>query len=83
MSEEKDITDFVDKVNMFKVPSKYESYLINMEQNLSERSILYLEFLAGAFLQETGLKASEAELVCTYRPTLNGVEIVWNFRKKE
>jgi len=87
MSEETDIKDFTEKFSGFSAISEYESSLIDLELNLSKRSLFYLELLAGAFMQETGLKPSEAELVCEYIPNIsepiyNAVKIKWYFRKK-
>jgi hypothetical protein len=47
---------------------------------ITERSAMYLEFLAGAFLQETGLRASEAELV---QEIGFDNKVRWYFRRRE
>jgi hypothetical protein len=84
MDKEKDIADFAKRGDFLKTMSG----MISLEndpiyQTLEEvrgRSALYIEFLAGAFLQETGLQASEVELVEQH--SLDGMTISWHFQKR-
>lgn len=80
-NEEKDIEDFASLGN-FLEESKKPQYNILVNEHMGRmatRTSLYLEFLAGAFLKETGLKASECELVSW----IDGVVWHWEYRKKE
>jgi hypothetical protein len=81
MGDKKDIGDFNEKVDVFKNIGSSELHaLYNTLESIRERSLLYLEFLAGAFLSETGLKASEAELVQFI--DFDG-KVHWYFQKRE
>jgi hypothetical protein len=52
--------------------------ITSMMKDVSQRSSIYLEFMAAAFLKETGLKASEVDLVIHY-----GVDSIhFSFEKK-
>lgn len=85
MNEEKDIKRFADIGDALKEMSAvYANPMYDSESQIAERSALYLEFLAGAFLQETGLKASETELqqFVGFDETGNTV-IRWRFVKAD
>lgn len=66
-SEENDIKDFEARGHLIHTVSQpqeaypWESTL----KQIGQRSSIYLEFMAAAFLKETGIPASEAELIVT------------------
>lgn len=68
MDTEKDIKDFVKKSDMYEAYMKQKEFqpLGDMQRELMERSALYLEFLARAYLKETNIPASECVLVVSY-----------------
>lgn len=80
-NEEKDIADFAWKSDLF---SGFENQKdlwdsTSFLRELPNRTNLYLEMMAAAFLKETGLKAVEVELVISY-----GVDkIVFSFKKRK
>lgn len=57
--------------------------ITNMTGQLMERSAMYIEFLAAAFIQETGLKASETELVMEMYYDMDKVTATWHMRKRQ
>jgi hypothetical protein len=76
--EEEDIMHFVtlsDAMKRMKEPTLYPTYGM---KEIGDRTNIYLEFLAAAFLKETGLKASEVELVM--QSSMD--EVRWFYRKK-
>lgn len=84
--KERDIARFSDIGRSIAEMPKYAApsltYMSGYDQLLmvlGERTAIYLEMLAGAFLNETGLKASEARLVMT--TNMDG-EIKWQFEKR-
>ena len=66
-NEEEDIAEFNKKSFVLegRVEEKYriDVPITDMQFKLSERTAIYLEFMAAAFIKETGIKASECELV--------------------
>lgn len=68
MNYKKDLDDFSKKMDLFSWHKEVESFepLHQATKELSERTPLYIEMMAAAFLKETDLKASEVELVVTY-----------------
>ena len=82
--EEEDIEKFVILGEKFKTLNQYPELQMNDIHNIASemhrRSNIYLEFLAGSFLQETGLKPSEAELVC--EQSWDKQIVKWYFRKR-
>lgn len=81
MNKEDDISRFAnigDALKEMRIPTDVDIYS-KIARELTERSTLYLEFLAAAFLQETGLKASETEMVISY-----GIDkVTFSFRRRE
>jgi hypothetical protein len=85
--EEEDIARFADIGNAFqyiKQETDMDRMMRNTMQEVMARSAIYLEFLAGAFLKETGLKASEAELIMETieDPGSFSRKIKWYFQKR-
>lgn len=80
MSEEEDIKEFANKGDFLATLNQtIENEGLFSVRHITERTNIYIEFLAAAFLKETGLKASEAELVVSY-----GIDKVhFSFRRKE
>lgn len=76
---DEDLTAYLKKLPSFASYAKIEDDLVrNTVKEIQNRSTLYIEFLAAAFMKETGLKASEVVLVCK-----NGIdEIRWWFEPK-
>jgi hypothetical protein len=87
MTIEKDIKDFADRGDFLETMRRAQELkpITVMTHELMERSAMYIEFLAAAFLKETGLNASEAELVCTqqYDYETDKIKVVWYFRKRD
>jgi hypothetical protein len=86
MTKEDDIKRFAfigDSLNHIREPSEASLVMHDLFATVLARSQLYLEFLAGAFLKETGLKASEAELICEIYDGMNGHTISWHFQKRK
>jgi len=87
MTIEEDISDFADKGDFLETLNKAQEIYYSppevMKRELSERSAMYLEFMAAAFIKETGIPASECELVCEQLPSINGFKIIWYFKKRE
>ena len=79
MTAENDIMYFVELAPFMRGNIPELTPMDNLRE-LSARSNIYLEFLAGAFLKETGLKASEAELVMVTDPI--GYTVRWYFRRR-
>jgi len=79
MTVENDILRFVE-IAPFMGSNLPELTPMDNLRELSTRSNIYLEFLAGAFLKETGLKASEVELVMQTDPI--GYTVRWFFRRR-
>ncbi len=79
--EEKDVADFNDKHGLLEAMERARMRLPidNMHTELHKRSAIYLEFMAAAFMKETGLNASEIELVTWYDPTDNAFH--WKYKK--
>lgn len=73
MSEEKDIKDFGKKIDILKSAEIERGFMPaqNAMREIGERSSLYIELMAAAFIQETGLKASECELIYWIDPIRN------------
>jgi hypothetical protein len=79
---ENDIDDFLQKESFLKSFQWHRDNfpISDMQRSLAERTALYLEFMAAAFLKETGLKASECELVNWFDPVTETFH--WEYRKK-
>lgn len=81
MNEEKDIRDFAVKSDMYSSYMRHKEFrpISNMQQEIIERSSLYLEFLAAAYIKEVGIPASECELVIHY-----GIDTIkFQYRKRQ
>ena len=63
---------------------KYQMELQDMFERINSRTMLYLEMMGAAFLQETGLKASEVELIQGHTSDIKtGDDIItWRYVKR-
>ena len=61
-NEERDIAEFSEKSFVLESMER-DAPITGMLIELLERTAIYLEFMAAAFIKETGIKASECELV--------------------
>ena len=82
VDESKDIQDLYMKSDLLETMEQYRMNqpIHDAVYKLMERTSLYIEFLAAAFIKETGLKASECELVSFYDPMTQSFH--WRFQKK-
>ena len=88
VASEKEIRMMPDKADFIKCMQQARDMLpvTEMMRSLNERSAMYLEFLAAAYLQETGLPASHVELVALTNPNHDydgHMEVKRVFRRKE
>lgn len=81
MDEKKDIQDFVLKSKYLQEDNETTINDISRAvRELVDRSDLYLEFMAAAFIKEVGIPASECELVMESNPI--NMTTKWYFRKR-
>jgi hypothetical protein len=80
MTDENETKRFLSKIEFLAQAKQVRDFepIADMMRSLNERTAIYLEFMASAFMEETGLPATRIKLVQSFK--LDGFETVTEWR---